>query len=106
MKNKIAMAACMIWMVSSSYATSCCTTAASCEQTCDSVAMSTEEAVFVSQLSSPYFQAFNLMSIEQRHEALETAKEEALDADTAIDTILKKYQLAVVDGALKSMTAG
>ena len=65
----------------------------------------TDEVTFVSYLSPPQCEAFNLMSLEQRHEALETAQKASLSPDAAVDAIMNKYQLAVVEGLLKVKTS-
>lgn len=105
MKDKLLMMGYMVLVGICAPASSCGTAATSCEQISASTVVSTEEAVFVSKLSESYIQTFNLMSIEQRHEAVEVAQNEALDADVAVDKVLEKHQLVVVDGVLKPTIA-
>ncbi len=71
----------------------------------DKTPQAIEEVAFVSSLSPAQCQAFNLMNLDQRHEVLETAQKNALIADAAVDTIMNKYQLAVVGGLLKAKAA-
>ncbi len=71
----------------------------------DKTPQAMEEVAFVSFLSPAQCQAFNLMNLDQRHEVLEIAQKNALAADAAVDTIMNKYQLAVVGGLLKAKTA-
>lgn len=102
MSHQLVLIGCMALIGSFAHASSCGAAATSCEHTSAAVAISSEEAMFVSKLSESAIQVFNLMTIELRHEAVEAARKESLGADDAVEAVLKKHSLALVDGELKA----
>ncbi|MGH2613047.1 MAG: hypothetical protein ACRDFB_08385 [Rhabdochlamydiaceae bacterium] len=66
------------------------------------VALSTEDASFVSKLSQDHAIAFNLMSADQRLEVLNAAHKGDLTPDAAVEGFMTQHHLAVIEGSLKT----
>lgn len=84
-------------------ASSCSASAASCDKTSAAVAVSTDEASFVSKLSQDHAVAFNLMNADQRLEVVNHAHKENLTPDVAVQNFLTQHHLTVVEGALQTV---
>ena len=103
MNKKIVLAAGLLTLMAGFVeASSCSSSAASCDKT-SAVAVSTDEASFASKLSQDHAIAFNLMDADEQHEVISHAHKDNLTPDAAVQGFLSQHHLAVVEGALKSV---
>lgn len=101
MDKKLVLAAgLMTLMAGFAEASLCNSSAVSCDKTAAAVAVSMEEAVFVSKLSQDYAVAFDLMKAEERLEVLASAQKGNLAPDAVVESFMIQHHLAVVDGTL------
>ena len=100
MNKKLMMMGLMALMVSGVNAS--CGGGSVCDKAAAAVTLSAEETTFVAKLGETQAKAFNLMSGEQRHEALAIAQKDGVTPDMAVDVVLSKHHLTLVDGALKA----
>lgn len=104
MNKKLVLAAgLMTLMMGFAEASSCSTTAASCEKPADTNVVLNDEASFVAKLNKDHSIAFNLMDAEDRQEIVTEAQKENYTPDAAVESFMDFHHLALVDGALKTV---